>query len=168
MPSRLRWAALVVLSRGIACGDGGAPLFRTDTRDLTITMFESPAPVSAGPANLSVFVQERKGLNPVLDADVSLRLRAVASGVEVLARLTRGQAPNKLLYGAPVMLTESGKWDMSVTVIRKGDRTEATGTMEVAPTSGKASSYRNYLAFPPLTITAFALREMLIRRRARG
>ena len=67
---------------------------------------------------------------------------------------TREQAQNKLLYAAPVTLAESGKWQLAVTIFRNGERTDATGTIDVAPAPEMAASYWSYIAFPPLMIAA--------------
>jgi hypothetical protein len=54
-----------------------------------------------------------------------------------------------------------------VIILRNGERTEATGTIDVAPAFEMASSYWSYIAFPPLTIVLFVVRERLIRRKAK-
>ena len=81
---------------------------------------------------------------------------------------TREQAQNKLLYAAPVTLAKSGKWQVAITILRNGERTDATGTIDVAPAPEMAASYWSYIAFPPLMIVVFVVRERLIRRKAKG
>ena len=117
-----------------AIANGGTVQWREQAGSLLITVFTAPAPLSAGPGVISLLVQNRNGLEPALDANVSLLLRADASTAEIRARPTREQAQNKLLYTAPVTLAESGKWQLAVTILRNGERTDATGTIEVAPT----------------------------------
>jgi hypothetical protein len=65
-------------------------------------------------------------------------------------------------------LAESGNWQLGVTILRHGERTDVTGTIDVAPAPEIAASYWGYLAFPPLMIVAFVARERLIRRRKKG
>jgi hypothetical protein len=153
----------IVLAQASALADGGAVQLRKEAGPFVITVFTAPAPLSAGPVDISVLLQNRNGLEPVLDASVSLILRD--SGAEIRARPTREQAQNKLLYAAPVTLAESGKWQLSVTILRNGERTEATGIIDVAPAPEMAASYWSYIAFPPLMIVAFVARERLIERR---
>jgi hypothetical protein len=98
-----------------------------------ITVFTSPAPLSAGPADISVLLQNRNGLDAVLDANVSLMLRAGCSDAESQAHSTQAQARNKLLYAAPVNLAEAGKWKIAVTVLRNCVCTDVTGTIDVGP-----------------------------------
>ena len=97
---------LAVLVRPTLFGDGGTLQFRGETPELSVTVFTSPAPLSAGPADISVLLQKRETLEPVLDAEVSIVMRAVASGSEIRVRATREQAQNKLLYAAPLTLGE--------------------------------------------------------------
>ena len=157
-----------ILAQTTAFADGGLVQLRMEAGALVITVFTSPAPRSAGPVDISLLVQNRNGLEPVLDANVSVLLRADASDAEIRLRPTREQARNKLLYAAPVTLAEPGKWQLAVTILRNGERTDATGTIDVAPAPEMAASYWSYIAFPPLVIMAFVVRERLIRRRLKG
>jgi hypothetical protein len=101
----------------------------------------------------------------VLDADVSLLLRSEASNTEIRAQPTREQAQSKPVYAAPVTLAESGKWQLAVTILRNGEQTDATGTIDVPPTLAMVASYWGYIAFPPLIIMTFVGHELLLRRR---
>jgi hypothetical protein len=144
---------------------GGTVQWRKQAGSLLITVFTAPAHLSAGPVVISLLVQNRNGLEPVLDANVSLLLRADTSTAEIRAQPTREQAQSKLLYAAPVTLAESGKWRLAVTILRNGERTDATGTIDVPPTLAMVASYWGYIAFPPLMIVAFVGQELLLRRR---
>src|SRR5580704_8487001 len=90
--------ALLILARATAWADGGTVQLRQEAGDLVITVFTSPGPLSVGPVDISLLLQNRDGLEPVLDAKVSLILRTDDSGIELQARPTREQATNKLLY----------------------------------------------------------------------
>ena len=156
---------VTILTQAFAFADGGTVQLHKEAGALVITVFSSPAPLSAGPVDISLLLQNRNGLEPVLDANVSLLLRLNASNAEIRTRATREQAQNKLLYTAPVTLADSGKWQLAVTILRNGERTDATGTIEVAPTPAMVASYWGYVAFPPLMIVAFVGHELLLRRR---
>jgi hypothetical protein len=159
---------VMILTHATAFADGGTVQFRNEVGAFVITVFTSPAPLSAGPIDISLLLQNRNGLEPVLDANVSMCLHADASSVEIQAQPTRDQAQNKLLYAAPVTLAIAGKWRLAVTILRNGERTDATGTIEVAPTPEMAASHWSYLAFPPFMVAAFVIRERLIRRKPKG
>src|SRR5580704_16745299 len=106
---------LLILAQA-ALADGGTVQMRQEAGDLVITVFASPIPVSVGPVDISLLLKNRNGLEPVLDASVSLILLQPDSNIEFRARPTREQARNKLLYAAPVMFSQAGKWRISVTV----------------------------------------------------
>ena len=167
-PFNLSILVLLMLARAIAFADGGAAELRKEAGTFVITVFTSPAPLSSGPVDVSLLLQNRNGLEPVLDADVSLLLRAPGSNQGFRVRPTRGQAQNKLLYAAPVTFAEAGKWQLAIAISRNGERTDTTGILDVAPAPKMASSYWGFIAFPPLMIAAYAVRERLIRRKARG
>jgi hypothetical protein len=93
-----------------AFADSGTVQWRKQAGSLSIIAFTIPAPLSAGPIVIGLLVQKRNGLEPVLDASVSLLLRLDGSNAEIHARPTREQAQNKLLYAAPVKFAASGKW----------------------------------------------------------
>ncbi|HEV8039349.1 MAG TPA: hypothetical protein VGP62_10845 [Bryobacteraceae bacterium] len=164
---KLLWPVAIILAQTLAWADGGAVQLREEAGPFVITVFTAPAPLSAGPVDISLLLQNRNGLEPVLDASVSLILRD-PSGAEIPARLTREQAQNKLLYAAPVTLAKSGKWQLDITILKNGERTSAKGTIDVAPAPEMTASYWSYIAFPPFTIMAFVVRERLIRRRKKG
>jgi hypothetical protein len=157
---------LVILAQVTALADGGAVQMRKEVGELVITVFTSPSPLAVGPVDISVLLQNRKGLEPVLDANVFVFLREKASDAEFQAHPTREQAKNKLLYAAPVTFSKQGKWEITITVGRNGKETGAAGILEVAPAPGRAFSYAGYIAFPPVMIGLFVVRERLVRRRS--
>jgi hypothetical protein len=158
--------ALAILAQATAWPDGGTVQLRQEAGDLVITVFASPGPLSAGPVDISLLLQNRDGLEPVLDAKVCLILREDDSGVELQARPTREQARNKLLYAAPVIFSKPGKWHILVTVLQNGKEINTAGILEVAPAPDMAASYAGYIAFPPVVIGLFMVRQSLIRRRS--
>jgi hypothetical protein len=166
-PPNILLLVVIIFAQATAFGDGGTVLWRKEAGSLVITAFASPVPLSSGPVDISLLLQNRSGLEPVLDANVWLLLRADASGEEVRAHPTREQAQNKLLYAAPLTLPESGKWELEVTILRNGEQTDATGTIGVAPGPEKGTSYWSYIAFPQLMIAIYVVRERLIHRKPR-
>src|SRR5258705_227895 len=113
---KLLLPTLVILTQATVWADGGAVQMRKETGDLVITVCTLPSPLSVGPVDISLLLQNRNGLERVLDADVSLVLLHPDSNIECRARPTRKQARNKLLYAAPIVLSKQGKWRISVTV----------------------------------------------------
>jgi hypothetical protein len=164
---KLLFPTLLILAQATAWADGGMVRMRQETGDLIITVFTSPTPLSVGPVDLSLLLQNRNGLDPVLDASVSLDLVHADSNIEFHARPSREQARNKLLYATPVIFSRPGRWRMSVTVRRNEKEVVAAGTLDVAPSSGRELSLAGFLAFPPVIIMLFVVRERLLRRRSR-
>jgi hypothetical protein len=158
--------AMVILVQATARADGGTVQLRQESGDLVITVFTSPGSLSVGPVDISLLLQNREGLEPVLDAKVSLVLRTDDSSVELQARPTREQATNKLLYAAPVTFSKPGKWHIVVTVLQNGKETDTAGILEVAAAPDKAALYAGYTAFPPVMIGLFMVRQWLIRQKS--
>jgi hypothetical protein len=158
---------LLILAQATVWADGGTVQLRKESGDLVITVFTSPTPLSVGPADISLLLQNLNGLEPVLDASVSLVLVHAGSNIEFHVRPTREQARNRLLYAAPVILSRPGKWRISITVRRNEKEVAAAGTLEVGPAPGGAVSLAGLLAFPPIMIMLFVVREHLLRRRSR-
>lgn len=156
--------ALVILAQVTAWAGGGTPRFRREAGGLVITVFTSPSPLSVGPADISVLLQSRDGLEPVLDANVHVVLSDDSSGIQFQARPTRAQARSKLLYAAPVMFSKPGKWKIEVFVERTRKESYAAGTLEVAPAHNATVSYAYGVAFPPLMIALFMIRRTVRRR----
>ena len=164
-PRQLVLPTIMLLVQFCAFADEGTVQLGKVVGPLVITMFTSPAPLTAGPVDISLLVQDRNGLEPVLDADVTLVLRSEASGAQIRVRATREPARNKLLYSATVKLEAPGKWQIDASVARRGTRTETAGVMEVAPNTVMVVSYWGYIAFPPVLIVAFVVNGWLIRRK---
>lgn len=165
--SKLLFPAFAILFQTIAFADGGTVQLRREAGDFAITVFSSPVPLSVGPADISLLIQNRNGFEPVLDADIRLLLRNEMSNAEFEARPTRTQAQNKLLYAAPVSFPKAGRWQIEVVVDRNGTQTRVTGTLEVTPARSRVTSYAGYIAFPPVMIVLFVTRERLLRRKLR-
>jgi hypothetical protein len=166
--TRLLLPALAIVAQATTFADGGTVQLRKEVGNLAITVFTSPAPLSVGRADISLLIQNRFGLEPVLDADVRVILHGQSSNVDFQVRPTRTQAQNKLLYAAPVIFPKPGNWQIAVVVDRNGKEAGVAGTLEVAPAPARAAAYAGYIAFPPVMIVLFVIRERLIRRKSRG
>jgi hypothetical protein len=159
--------ATLVVACATAVADGGTVQFRRTAGSLVITVFTAPEHLSTGPADFSVLLQSRDTLEPVLDAGVSLLFTRPDSTTKIQVQATRAQAQNKLLYAAPVNCAQPGKWELAIAVMRNGKRSDATGSIELASSQELAGSYWSYIAFPPVMIVLFVLREGLVRRKAK-
>ena len=149
-----------------------APFSRTAARVLSrqespfvITVFAAPVPLRAGPIDLTVLVQTRDSLQPVLDADVSIRLNGPS---EMAAPASRSKAQNKLLYAATLNLPRPGEWKYAVSVHSRAGQATISGAFQAGPPAPPLAAYTFYLAIPPVLIAIFALHQWLSRRSAPG
>ncbi|HEV2690130.1 MAG TPA: hypothetical protein VGV35_16345 [Bryobacteraceae bacterium] len=147
-----RCAAFLLLLCPLVFADGGRVQLRQEAGPFLITVFLASA-------DISVLVQDRASLQPVLDAAVAIRIG------DTLTRATREQAQNKLLYAATIPLEEPGRHDFTVDVKRGETLATVGGTLDIAPPAPLLASNWEYLALPPIFVVIFAIREWLIRRR---
>jgi hypothetical protein len=152
--------ALAVLAAPL-WADGGAVLARRQSGPFVITVFAAPIPLRAGPIDLTVLVQTRDALEPVLDADVSIRLVG-ASQISTAASRSRSQ--NKLLYSAAFDLPQPGPWEYSVSVENVAGQASLAGEFQAGPRAPPLASYIFYLAIVPVVIAIFVLHQWLSRR----
>jgi hypothetical protein len=155
--------ALMALAAPIFA-DGGAVLSRQESGPFVITVFAAPVPLRAGPIDLTVLVQTRDSLQPVLDADVSIRLNGPS---EIVAPASRSKAQNKLLYGAMLDLPQPGEWKYAVSIHDGAGQATVLGAFQAGPPAPPLASFAFYLAIPPLLVAIFALHQWLSRRDAR-
>ena len=156
---------LATLSPVSVHADGGMVIMRKEVDALIITVFASPAPLSVGPADISVLVQNRDGLQPLLDAQVSVLLQGQSSTAEIRARATREQAQNKLLYAALLTIPEPGKWRLLITTLHHGNHVKIGHDIDVNQGDSARRSDWEYIALPIITVAVFVIRECLMRRR---
>lgn len=163
------------VARGWA--DGGAILSRQKVENLDITIFASPAPLRAGPVDVSVLVQETGKTAPVMDAAVEVIWNASPDApvewlppccsMGALDRMPalRGHSQNKTLYSAIVPVKSAGPSQFSVRV-KRGDTVAAiTCDVDVQPPRSPVFAYWPFLAFPPFFVAGFALHQRLSRKK---
>jgi hypothetical protein len=147
--------------------DGGVIQFRKQSGPFLITLFSTPAPLHAGPADLSVLVESANDRQTLLDAKVTLQLHH--SGEHDRSRMltieaTRAQATNKLLYAALPNLGKQGLWDVRIDVEEGPLSASAEGEIQVlAPRAALLTDWP-YFALVPLLIGFFVLNQYLRRR----
>ena len=77
MPSLLIFGLLLFLAR-TSWADGGAIQFQGDAGSFHVTVFTLPPILSAGPVDVTVLIQDRSKLNPLLDAQVTFDFSAAS------------------------------------------------------------------------------------------
>jgi hypothetical protein len=161
-----------------AFADGGAVISQQKAGPWLVTLFGSPTPLRAGPADLSVMIQDSATGAPVLDQPVSVKVQATATpGSEAwmppccsmkkdagIVAATHAAAQNKLLYAANIILPASGAHDVIIRIGKPEDAEILTANLDVQPPAAPLSHYWTFLAAPPLLIGLFALNQRLRRR----
>jgi hypothetical protein len=158
-------AAVFFLAAAFAVGDGGRVRLRQDAGPYAITVFTAPEPLMAGPADVSVLVQDRATGDVVLDAPVEIRLRP-PDGVRTFAYATTA-GRNRLLRQAAVEVPFAGRWHLEVAVRRGTAEEIVSALLPVEPASSHDASIWPFLAAPPVAVALFALRGARSRRRRR-
>lgn len=158
--------------------DGGVILSRQKVENLDITVFASPAPLRAGPVDVSVLVQEANSTKPLLDAKVEVVWNSSPDaptewmppccsmnvGERLLA--VTGHSQNKTLYSVIVPIKSAGPSQLAVRV-QRGDVSAALFCdIEVQPPRSPIMAYWPFLAFPPVLIAGFTLHQRLSRRKS--
>lgn len=169
--------ALLLAFATFAFADGGGVLTQEIVGPYRVTLFGSPLPLRAGPADLSVMLQDARTGEAVLDRAVTIKVDAAAEPGSAAwvppccsmktdagtVAATHAAAQNKLLYAANVLLPASGRHDVT---IRVGDGEEFLRTrVDVAAPLAPPATYWAFLAFPPLAIVGFALNQRIRRRK---
>lgn len=159
--------AALLLCAAASVADGGRVRLRQDAGSFAITVFTAPEPLAAGPADISVLVQDRSTGAVLLDARVQLALRGPDARSAAVADARPGA--NRLLKAALVTLDRPGQWSLRVFVHRGGETAQVSCFLPVVAPASPASAAWPFLALPPLAVALFALRGAIRRRaNARG
>lgn len=162
-----RTAACValLLEAAVLAADGGRVRGRQEAGPFTVTVFTAPEPLTAGPADVSVLVQDRASGEVLLDARVEVRL--TAPGARESRTFVAGPGTNRLLKSAAVFLPNAGLWAFEVVVRRAADAAAVSGTMPVEAPAPRLVAIWPFVAAPPVAVALFAL-GVRSRRRRRG
>jgi hypothetical protein len=157
-------AALVVATSTPAVrADGGRMRLRQTSGAFSLTVFTAPEPLTVGPADVSVLVQDAATGDVVLDADVNVRVRAPGARAFVERPTLRGT--NRLLRAVSISFDAPGRWDYEVIARKSGASVGVAGTLDVAPAVSRWRTAWPFLAAPPILIALF-LAGARRRRRA--
>jgi cytochrome c oxidase assembly factor CtaG len=161
-------AALLLMGVRPAWGHHGGEVRLTEKAGpFLITVFSAPTPLRVGPVDLSVMVQDGDSGRPILDAEVTVRLREHGTGgPSILTQATRQNATNKLLYAALVDLPASGLWELQVTAQHQEQVADVACMVTAAQPRSMPRSWRLYAALLSVMIGGVALHQW--HRRHRG
>lgn len=164
----------------IALADGGVVIAREELDGMVATVFASPAPLRAGPVDVSVMLQKAGTNEAVLDTAVQVAWvppKEGAAGLEWLPPCcsmdaaegwqpaTRGHSQNKMLYSAFVPIKSAGPSQLAFRIAGGEQMQEFVVNLQVGPPASPMTAYWMWLAFPPVAIVAFGVHQKLSRSR---
>jgi hypothetical protein len=170
----------ISLLAAVCChADGGAVIARQTVDGLRVTVLASPVPLRAGPADVSVLVQN--GEKTVLDAAVEVAWRpspdsppewlppccAMDSGTERIPAV-RAHSNNKFLYSAIVPVKSAGSSELIISVSHGDQEVSFRCPIEVGRALPPVFAFWPWLVFPPIAIAGFTLHQSLVRARRAG
>ncbi|HKV47536.1 MAG TPA: cytochrome c oxidase assembly protein [Candidatus Acidoferrales bacterium] len=110
--------------------DGDVPLTHANAGQLAITIFAAPQPLSEGPNDLAVLVQNAASGQPITGA--SIEISATCEGqFSCLTRASPQPATNKLLAAATLSFSRPGSWDIRTRVRSGGQEFVLHSAVEV-------------------------------------
>jgi hypothetical protein len=153
----------VVLAPLAAQADGGTVCLHEAAGQFLVTVFVSPYPLRAGPADISILVQDRQTGGVVLDSSIKLAIAPVSDkGSPLLTQARRELATNRLLQAARLDLPP-GQSTLNVLVSRGHEEAVLSTTLQVVPGTDRIAVIWPLLLFPPLAIGLFAIHQVLKR-----
>jgi hypothetical protein len=186
--TKLIFLLLLFLARK-SWGDGGAIQFQGDAGPFHVTVFTLPPILSAGPVDLTVLIQNRSKLDPLLNALVTLDLTALpgadngkaslqkeawippacalnlpASLVNIPAKLNHGE--NRLLYGALVQVPYSGIWKLKVNIQCDSEAESVETLLKVNSPAPPPLAYWQLFILPPMAVLGFILNRVARQSRS--
>ena len=174
---------LLLASARIAWADAGTIQFQGDAGTFHVTVFTQPPILHAGLIDITLLLQERTSLNPLLDAKVRFDLAAQDSTTtqaglwmppacamnktgdlsDIPAKLGHGE--NRLLYGNVVQIPNSGHWQLRARIQRGGESAEIETLLNVEPAPLPPLAYWHLFLLLPVGILGFVLHQMARARR---
>jgi hypothetical protein len=190
MWTRLIFFLFLFLAR-TSWADGGAIQFQGDTGPFHVTVFTLPPILNAGSIDVTVLIQDRSKLDPLLDARVILDLSAQAgvddgkallrkeawappacalntpaSLANIPANLNHGE--NRLLYGALVQVPFSGIWKLKVNIQRDSVTKSVETLLKVNAPAPPPLAYWQLFILPPIAVFGFILNQRARKSRSSG
>jgi hypothetical protein len=171
----LLWVVVV----GVLHADGGRVLAEKQVGVYRVVLFGNPSPLRAGPADLSLFLEQAERSGPILDAVVNFRLNKLSRPTPELAwkgagcvtpgqavPASQGHAGNGLLYSAMLGIPEPGLWELGVSISREGKMDFVSFELPVDRALPPMLTWWLVVALMPLGVLLYIWRGYLKKRRA--
>ena len=154
----------ILLLPSLAAADGGALRLSEEKDGYRIAVFTTPTPLRAGPADISVLVQDAATGEPASGVQASIKVQRHDGRHEALyQRATTQAATNKLYYAATFDLPEPGWYSVEVSIIGAKKTTNAGFDVEAAEPLPPALTVLPWVGWPLLAIALFVIHQLLVR-----
>ena len=141
-----------------AHADGGRLRFSKPAGPFLVTLFTTPEPLTPGPTDFSVMIQDVKSGDILSDAAVAMKLTS-DQGATIDASASHGIATNRLLQAAEFNIPSSGNWHLHLDV-RQGTLTSSVDAdISVQTGSRKAVLAWIFALLPLLAVLLFILHQ---------
>ena len=157
MMKRILIFALLTLATN-AFADGGRLRFSKPAGPFLVTLFTTPEPLTPGPADFSVMVQDAKSGDVLSDALVTLHLTS-SQGGSISVAASHGIAVNRLLEAAQFNIPTSGTWTLHLDVQQGTQHSSLDSDIPVQPGSRKAALVWVFALLPVLALLLFILHQ---------
>ena len=141
-----------------AFADGGRLRFSNAAGPFLVTLFTTPEPLTPGPSDFSVMIQDAKTGDILSDAAVSLQLTS-NQGATINAVASHGIATNRLLQAAQFDIPSSGNWHVHLDVTQGTQTSSLVEDISVQPGSRKAALAWVFALLPVLAVLLFILHQ---------
>jgi hypothetical protein len=155
---RLLLLALLVSLSTTALADGGRLRFSTLSGPFLITLFTTPEPLTPGPVDFSVMVQDAKTGDILSDAQITLQLIS-SHGRVIHATANHGIATNRLLQAAEFDIPSSGTWKIHLDIHQGTQTASLDADIPVQPGSRKTILVWVFTLLPLLALLLFILHQ---------
>ncbi len=161
---------LVAALRATALADGGQVRVMQQQGDYQLTVFTSPNPLRAGPADVSILLQDTRTNQTVSDATITVELFSPDKAQPpIRAIATAGAATNKLLRAAIVELPAAGLWHIRVECATPQTLEPIAAAFDVvaAPPLPRWLTVWPWFTWPLAAVALFAIHRTLVAQRIR-
>ena len=147
------------------CADGGTLRFYGRRGDRVISVFTTPNPLSVGPADLSVLVQQAESGKAMTNLSVEMLAYPIDQPDSRKAAVaTNETATNKLLRAAILELHRPGRWHVDVSVEGRVPDPPIEFEMEVADATAPWLALSLWIGWPLLPIALYAIQQFRLQR----
>jgi len=152
----------------VVMADGGTLRLSERNCNYQIAVFTAPAPLRAGPVDISVLIQNATTQEAVLDADVTIRaMQQGQPGVTICHAATTQAATNKLFHAATFELPTPGEWEMEVYIHGPLGMAKTRFSLEAAEPLPRYLAMWPWICWPVLPILVFGIQQLLVRYKLR-